>query len=72
MQINNLTSILPNSTDTATGGLEADQGKTASETGVSTQIEDAVKSSGDSEGVSDHDTLAANRQGRGRLIDIKV
>jgi hypothetical protein len=72
MQINSLTPTLSPATDIGSAGLQADQGKSAQGTGVSTQIDDAVKPSEEGESVSNDDTLAANRQGRGRLVDVKI
>jgi hypothetical protein len=72
MQINNLTPTLSPATDIGSAGLQADQGKSTQGAGTPTQIEDAVKPSEKSEGVSTDDTLAANRQGRGHLVDVKI
>lgn len=72
MQINNLTPTLSPATDIGAASLQADQGKSAQGAGTPTQIEDAVKPSEESEGLSIDDTLSANRQGRGRLVDVKI
>ena len=72
MQINTLAPLVQSSTDLGSSGLQADQGKTAQGAAQPTQIEDAVKPAGEGEEVSGDDTLAANRQGRGKLVDIKV
>ena len=72
MQINNLSPVLSSATDIGSAGLQADQGKSTQGAGTPTQIEDAVKPAEESEGISSDDTLAANRQGRGRLVDVKI
>lgn len=73
MQINGSIPAHPSLTDTGSAGLQADQRKPAPvAAGEQTQTGNAVKPSDKGEAASGDDTSSAGREGRGRLLDIKV
>ena len=53
-------------------GVSADQPKLAGSGGVKTQTETAVTPTEESESVPDNELSEGNKEGRGRLVDIKV
>jgi hypothetical protein len=73
MQINgSLPPVLSSGSDIGSAGLEAEQRKAAPVAGEQPQTENAVKPSEEGEGASGENTADANRQGRGRLVDVRI
>ena len=73
MQINgSLPPVLSTPTDIGSAGLQAEQRKAAPVAGEQPQTENAIKPSEDGDAASGGNTADANRQGRGRLVDVRI
>ena len=73
MQINgSLPPALSSQTDIGSAGLQAEQRKAAPVSGEQPQTENAIKPSDEGDAASGENTADSNRQGRGRLVDVKI
>ena len=72
MEINGSLPLPPSTPDIGSAGLQAEQRKAAPVAGERPQTENAVKPSDEGDAASGENTADSNRQGRGRLVDVRI